>query len=196
METIVSPWDQGLGVFDLSDLAWKDAFNASAAPYVTPQVVKSYYAHNPRYPASLLRDPILRAWFTGEASNSTSLNSTSNVPSNRHTANIGVIAGGTVVGVVVFVVLAVCVFVFLRQRQRKQRQRAHGRPPSGLSAFEKPELAGTRGLPGGSAAFPKPELSGTQSHPHEMPNRAPMHELDGQRNVSEMPDISRVEVPS
>ena len=59
----VDPWPQGLGVFDLSDMAWAGSYNASAGPYITPAIVKDYYAANARYPDSLLKDATLRDWF-------------------------------------------------------------------------------------------------------------------------------------
>jgi hypothetical protein len=43
---------QGVGVFDLSTMEWKDHYNASAAPYATPDVVKTWYNENGLYPAS------------------------------------------------------------------------------------------------------------------------------------------------
>ena len=61
------PWPQGIGVFDLTDMRWKDSYDATTDPYATPQMVKDYYAHNPRYPASLLENNVQRNWFTGES---------------------------------------------------------------------------------------------------------------------------------
>lgn len=58
-------WPQGLGVFDLSLMEWKDHYDAAAAPYVTPQVVRTYYAQNGLYPSSW-DDPVVETWFTGK----------------------------------------------------------------------------------------------------------------------------------
>lgn len=38
------PFYQGLGIFDLTDLTWASSYNASAAPYVAPKMVKDWYA--------------------------------------------------------------------------------------------------------------------------------------------------------
>ena len=62
----VDPWHQGLGVFDLTDMAWMPSYDASAAAYVTPQMVKDYYTRNARYPASLQSDDLLKSWFSTE----------------------------------------------------------------------------------------------------------------------------------
>ena len=61
--SIADPWHQGLGVFDLTDMAWRNDYNPSAGPYITSNLVKEYYASNPRYPPALLKDPTLREWF-------------------------------------------------------------------------------------------------------------------------------------
>jgi len=45
-------WSQGIGVFDMTTLQWKDSYDAEAKAYVTPKVVKSWYAANGPYPAT------------------------------------------------------------------------------------------------------------------------------------------------
>jgi Kelch motif len=45
-------WTQGIGVFDMTTLQWKDSYDADAEAYVTPEVVKSWYAANGAYPAT------------------------------------------------------------------------------------------------------------------------------------------------
>jgi hypothetical protein len=37
------PFVQGLGVFDLTAMNWSPGYNASAAAYESPQVVKDWY---------------------------------------------------------------------------------------------------------------------------------------------------------
>ena len=37
------PWPGGLGVFDMTAFEWADHFDAAAAPYDSPYVVKKYY---------------------------------------------------------------------------------------------------------------------------------------------------------
>lgn len=43
----VDPERQGLGIFDMTKMVWNDgnaSYDASAAPYVSPAVVKSWYS--------------------------------------------------------------------------------------------------------------------------------------------------------
>jgi Kelch motif len=44
------PWTQGLNVFDLTEMKWKDKYNANAEDYITPAVVKSWYKEKGMYP--------------------------------------------------------------------------------------------------------------------------------------------------
>lgn len=37
---------QGLGIFDLTEMTWSSSYNANAAPYITPQIVKDWYSKN------------------------------------------------------------------------------------------------------------------------------------------------------
>lgn len=37
------PFPQGIGVFDVSPLAWADGYEADPLPYQSPQVVKDWY---------------------------------------------------------------------------------------------------------------------------------------------------------
>ena len=37
------PIPQGLQIFDLTEMTWSSKYDANAAPYITPQVVKAWY---------------------------------------------------------------------------------------------------------------------------------------------------------
>lgn len=43
-------WPQGIAVFDLTDMRWKDSYDPDAQAYTTPQQVKDDIATNGRYP--------------------------------------------------------------------------------------------------------------------------------------------------
>jgi hypothetical protein len=63
--TAPDPWRRGIGVFDMTTLQWKDSYDAEAEPYVTPEVIKSWYATNGPYPATW-DDTVVEGLFTGE----------------------------------------------------------------------------------------------------------------------------------
>lgn len=69
------PWLQGIGIFDLTDMEWKDHYDPSAASYTTPQAMKGWYEQNGRYP-SAWDDPVVQGWFTGTGDSSSWLFST------------------------------------------------------------------------------------------------------------------------
>ena len=39
----IDPIPQGLQIFDLTEMTWSSKYDANAAPYTTPQVVKDWY---------------------------------------------------------------------------------------------------------------------------------------------------------
>lgn len=41
----VDPAPQGIRMFDLTAMRWSQGYNASAEPYVSPQVVKEWYSN-------------------------------------------------------------------------------------------------------------------------------------------------------
>lgn len=37
------PWAQGIGIFDMTSLKFKDSYESKAKPYEPPEVIKSFY---------------------------------------------------------------------------------------------------------------------------------------------------------
>ena len=130
--SIPDPWPQGLGVFDLTAMEWKEEYDPAAAPYVTPDPVKAYYQRNGRDPASW-NNGVVQAWFTEKAPNHTNSSSSPSTPqpgpstphaglpssprSSEH--NLGAIAGGTVGGAAALGLVALLVVFSLRRRRRR-----------------------------------------------------------------------------
>jgi hypothetical protein len=112
----VDPWTNGMQVFDMTDLFWTDAYNASAASYEAPDVVKQYYSTNSRYPVSWV-DPKLADIF--QTSTTSSRNSSSLGPS-LHKSNTGAIVGGAVGGVAVLGLAAGLLALYLRSKRQQQ----------------------------------------------------------------------------
>ena len=38
-------WEQGLGIFDMNSLQWKDSYDADAGAYESPGIVRDWYAN-------------------------------------------------------------------------------------------------------------------------------------------------------
>jgi hypothetical protein len=47
----------------MSAMEWAAEYDANAATYVTPDIVKDYYRNNPRYPSSWSSAEV-EGWFT------------------------------------------------------------------------------------------------------------------------------------
>ena len=62
---VPDPWPNGIGIFDLSDMEWKASYDADAAAYTTPQIVKAHIERNGNSPAAW-SDPTVEAWFTSK----------------------------------------------------------------------------------------------------------------------------------
>lgn len=58
------PWPQGLGIFDLTEMQWKDSYDAKAERYETPKVVKDGIESGGVYPGKW-DDPVISEWLTG-----------------------------------------------------------------------------------------------------------------------------------
>ena len=123
-------WSQGLGIFDLSAMEWKDQYDAAAAPYVTPDVVKAWYNEHGRFPVSWSTATV-EAWFTGTAQSGS--------------RNLGAIAGGVVGAFLVLLGLGLLAYFLVRRSKKPEGrflQRRRSTKLEELSKFElqKPEL--------------------------------------------------------
>ena len=164
--SLPDPWLQGLGIFDLTAMEWKEEYDTAAAPYVTPDAVKAYYQRHGRGPASWTND-IVQAWFTEvtsyhtdsgnhtdssnhtdpsshtDSSNPKDSSSTPSTPQPSRSglpgsseSKIGAIAGGTVGGIVALALIALCAFFLLRRHRRRGRSTV---PPSD-TGYQIPEM--------------------------------------------------------
>ncbi|KAK4452121.1 kelch repeat-containing protein [Podospora aff. communis PSN243] len=122
------PWKNGLGVFDMSRLAWSNGYKADAAPYESPSVVSEWYlqggaksvvwanaeveelfaetappSYNPTATGAQPGDP--------PPSDPASAN-----PAPSSDPNIGAIVGGVVGGLVVLLSLAAGAYWFRRSK--------------------------------------------------------------------------------
>ena len=162
------PWHNGIGIFDMTAMEWKTMYDADAAPYVTPDVVKKYYQDNGRFPAKWDND-LVKAWFTRSETESENLNTatdvTASVPASEEKStgsNTGAIAGGAVGGIAALVIIGLLAFFLIQRRRRGAEKHVY--------KYEKPELdnEGTRTI--GEDRHPRSEMSGFNK-PAEMPAR-------------------------
>lgn len=135
-------WNHGIGVFYLTAMEWKDSYDANAEPYITPNVVKSWYATNGPYP-STWNDAAVEGFFTQSSPSSpkTDANSDPGSPQDGSASNkpgASVIAGGVVGGVVGLALLATLFWLY--RRSRSHPRNAHSTLTEGGYVESKAEL--------------------------------------------------------
>ncbi|KAI4252428.1 MAG: hypothetical protein LQ352_004301 [Teloschistes flavicans] len=96
------PIKHGLQVFDLTEMKWSDRYDADAAPYTTPQIVKDWYQKN----------------------------TSPKPPPHYHHTPAGAIAGGVVGGLAFVSIVVAFLYWFLQQRRRRQAQRPYISSPN------------------------------------------------------------------
>ncbi|OCL12594.1 hypothetical protein AOQ84DRAFT_372941 [Glonium stellatum] len=176
------PFILGLKVFDMTELQWTNFYNASAEPYVPPDVIAKYYTANGRYP-TMWNDPRLKDIFIPP------INTTSNTTFNTTTPNTtthstekhshtGVIVGGTLGGVAGTCLLGILAYIALRKSSKRGRitQRAETvQVPHEIGGRSVQELSPEGRLPEIEDSAPKPEPS--------KPKEPVFHELSAEENT-------------
>ena len=127
-DSIPDSWPQGIGLFDLSEYAWKDSYDSDAKSYVTPDIVKNGIQANGFYPTQWA-SPQVEKWFQVSAKTtalgptaSTPTPSASTTPSGTSSTNhTGAIVGGTIGGVAGLALLLVAILLLLRWRKARRR---------------------------------------------------------------------------
>lgn len=144
-------WPFGLGIFDLSEMRFKDKYDSTAAAYRTPDIVKKWYAENG--PIATNSSEGVQNLFAQPRLDSPT--TPSPVPPN-HKKNIGAIVGGVVGGTLGLVAITAVVWFWRRSRNHRESLGRLGRQPH-ESPFESRHEAGGN-------AVPWRELGGQQIH--------------------------------
>ena len=187
-------WPFGLGVFDLSEMVFKDRFEADASVYTSPQVVKRWYAKNGSMAKDISED--VKGLFDRSSAADPSVSSVLTPtavrsPSRRNSVSTGAIAGCVVGGVVllaaVFAVMWICCCI--RRRRRRRRGRLRNITPNISQPFNiRPFI-------------PKPMESDSRARCEadsrarcEADSRARIEEVDSQARIEEADSRARCEV--
>ncbi|GKT64881.1 kelch repeat protein [Colletotrichum tofieldiae] len=123
------PFPQGLGIFDITELQWKDEYDSQAAKYDSPEIIKTWYKAGNL--AKVSYDAKVEA-FLKSSPNAGDPGSSSDPEGSPVTA--GVIAG-IVVGSVSLIALVGAAAFFLRRRRNR---RARGAPVPEAGGYPEP----------------------------------------------------------
>ncbi|KAF7534953.1 hypothetical protein G7054_g5791 [Neopestalotiopsis clavispora] len=127
------PWYQGLGIFDLTDMSWSDAYDPDAAAYDSPDVVKTWYDQGGLDAVDWDSDELKTLFVGGTNSSNTNGNGTASDGGSSSGSSstdsgssgsqagsgskTGAIVGGVVGGVAALVIIALACWFFLRKRK-------------------------------------------------------------------------------
>ncbi|GJC95003.1 kelch repeat protein [Colletotrichum higginsianum] len=113
---------QGVGVFDLTDMTWKDEYNADASSYDSPEAIKTWYNEgniaNVEYSEGV--EGLMKSGTAGSGFFSGSGSDSTPVDSGSGSTNTGAIAGGVVGGVVGVALIVLAAFCLMRRRKHKK----------------------------------------------------------------------------
>ncbi|KAK9414399.1 putative Kelch repeat-containing protein [Seiridium unicorne] len=129
------PWQQGLGIFDMTEMTWSSSYDPDAAEYDSPDVVKTWYSQGGLDSVSWSSDELKALFVGGTNSSSTNGNGTSSSgdssgsgssgsnssdsSSKSGSSNTGAIVGGVVGGVGALAIIALVAWLIARRRKTK-----------------------------------------------------------------------------
>ncbi|KAI4115378.1 MAG: hypothetical protein LQ345_004014 [Seirophora villosa] len=114
------PFAQGLGIFDMTTLTWRDGYTANAPPYEQSDLVRDFYTTNPQNGSQLdeaLGKLFQTTHFTQAAPGASDPSPDPSPTPSSSSKNTGGIAGGVVGGVVgVALIAGLAYFLYRRKR--------------------------------------------------------------------------------
>ena len=121
------PEPQGLGIFDMTKLQWSSSYDANAAAYVTPDMIKKGIVSNGQYPSTW--GPGAQAFITGSNATSTSSSNNATTAGQDTASSSSSIGGGAIAGIVIGAVAVLLIIAggfFLWQRRRRAAAKGNG----------------------------------------------------------------------
>ncbi|KAI1807607.1 hypothetical protein F4811DRAFT_445671 [Daldinia bambusicola] len=120
------PWKQSLGVYDMSEMIWKNSYDVNAADYESPAVVRDWYGQGNMETMTWDSDEVKVLFVNGTLGSYGTADDPpvmDNPPKSslNSAQRIGAIVGGTVGGILVLTVVAVAIFLMRRRKRRRSR---------------------------------------------------------------------------
>ncbi|KAK3402244.1 hypothetical protein B0T20DRAFT_390143 [Sordaria brevicollis] len=200
--TSKDPWDQGLGIFDLTELAWdaEGKYNASADDYRTPKVVEDWYrTHNNLssdvpWTTNALKDTFLadavdfdkKSSSTSTSSSTATASATLNPTNNDSStsSNVGAIAGGVAGGVAVLVIIAGLIYFFRFKRAKKSSSKPN--PAQPIETGEPGVESEAKTLKDKGELPTEPQATELYVPPRELASNHEIWELDASSRTGEL----------
>ncbi|KAI8960708.1 hypothetical protein F5Y11DRAFT_254444 [Daldinia sp. FL1419] len=122
------PWKQGLGVYDMTEMAWTNSYDVDAANYESPAVVKDWYSQGGMKTMTWDNDELKELFVNGSSRYDMMNNSSITKEPPKSTLSsaqrTGAIVGGVVGGIVVLTAVGAAIFLMRRRRRRRQSSQA------------------------------------------------------------------------
>ncbi|KAL8847654.1 MAG: hypothetical protein Q9221_007296 [Calogaya cf. arnoldii] len=188
------PFAQGLGIFNMTSLAWEDHYTANAPAYVQSDPIRTFYANSPQN-GSQFSTPELKELFqtthftpVGTSDSNSTGGPAPDAQSSSGDDHTGAIAGAVVGGVVGLAVIAGIVFYFQKRAKRRNAAQQLQNPHNGTAipiASPKPPVDSLAEADQGAQIWGT-QLDGQgiqemQQHPAEMPDQNVQYELEAAR---------------
>ncbi|KAK3299801.1 uncharacterized protein B0H64DRAFT_1311 [Chaetomium fimeti] len=189
--TAKDPAERGLQLFDMTEMKWKDYYDAHAPAYERAPEIKAWYTNgsldNVEWSSDRVRGLFLAAQSTDPSSSSSSPSPSASqngdpaAPNNSQDSNstpVGAIVGGVVGGVAGLAILAAAAWLLIRRRKNKASELAATNGyPYGDSG---PEV--TNANMGTSKWHTGAELQGSKVERPELAAEREVAEMDGTRH--------------
>ncbi len=199
------PWENGLGVLDLTTMAWTNRFDPAASEYDSPSNVKEWYAQgglaSMTWDSKEVQQLFDKKPPPGSGSNPDPSSPSPTAPSDPSTGDpsdtltggssppIGAIVGGVVGGVVLIAVVVIAAF-FVRRKRRVDETATQTAVGTESSGWDPNKNAYVDQWSVGVAAYGEPPLPPQELDGHtptELPAQHGMSEVSGPHGWSELP---------
>lgn len=191
-QTIVQPdiFELGIGIFDMTAMQWSDSYDATAAKYETPTVIKDYINANGPTPSAWSNATLAQIFVadaSGDTTASASASASSTANAQLHSTSI---SGGAIAGIVVGAIAGITIIAlvswFLVRRRRRSPQ------PEGQS-YQPERDQGEQYQPPPSYHQPPEKDTPVQAtYAHYATD--PVYEVDARPALSELPSQERYEL--
>ncbi|OLN87990.1 Kelch repeat-containing protein-like protein 1 [Colletotrichum chlorophyti] len=164
------PWPQGLGLFDMTEWAWKTDYDADAKEYESSQTIKDWYqdvgTDSVQWSSEKVKALFNKATEATTPTSSPSPGQTTTTNKSEAKPNNTPLIVGVAVGAGVGLVLGAAIFWFLRRRRQQQKKQHE-------ASIVAPAYSNYDGSTAASYYHPVPPSEAGDNQVHEMWSGAP-----------------------
>ncbi|KAF2457316.1 hypothetical protein BDY21DRAFT_286425, partial [Lineolata rhizophorae] len=134
----------GLGILDMTEMAWTSGYDANAAEYESPQIVQDWYNQGGQDAVQWTSSDVEVLFASNSTGNSNNTSDASDPDSEDSGLNVGAIVGGVVGGVFGLLIVAGIIFWLVVRHRKKhnapEKLALMGGPPPGVVYAQSPGI--------------------------------------------------------